>query len=136
MIKRTLLGIVVVGLLAGCGKKKEEAPASTGEKKQAVNVSDLLANPAPSAEAATTPAGDGAPPPPAADSAPAAANPAEVDPAIKEAIKKYVEKKHISPRSWIDLTVEQGYLQGIPMGKDGKPLDFEKTMAKLGIPVL
>ncbi len=52
---------------------------------------------------------------------------------IRVAVLKYVSNKRVAPRSWVDLTVEQGYLPSIPMGKDNKPLDFEATMAKLGV---
>lgn len=78
---------------------------------------------------------EAAPPPPdlTVPADPAAA--ADLDPAIRAAVQKYVATKRASPRSWIDLTVEQGYLADIPRGADGKPLDFERTMARLGFRV-
>lgn len=78
---------------------------------------------------------DAAPPPPDLTVAADPAGAADLDPAIRAAVQKYVATKRSAPRSWIDLTVEQGYLSTIPQGTDGRPLDFEKTMARLGIKV-
>jgi hypothetical protein len=119
LLPATLLASVLV---VGCGKKESTAPAPTAAKPPAVSVSDAGAGDAvpPSApDAQAAPAGDASGP--------------EIDPAVKAAIQKYISKKGAPPRSWIDLTVEQGYLDRIPTGKNGQPLDFEKAMAKLKI---
>ena len=120
MINRTLLALVAAGLLGGCGKKQEEHSKSV-----------LIAPPPPSAPSTAAPPATPASEPTEASTA----NPGDdgVDPAIAAAIKKYVSKKGAPPRSWIDLTVEQGYLPGIPNGKDGKPMDFDNTLVRLKI---
>jgi hypothetical protein len=133
MMKQISPILLVLVLAAGCGGKNEAPSQPAAPKQSSANISSLLTN----AESA----GGGAPSQPAEGDAPTAIAPrgiggSEIDPAIKAAIQKYVANKKTSPRSWIDLTSERGYLDDIPKGKDGQPLDFDKVMAKLNIKTL
>jgi len=130
MIKHATLILVVSGLLNGCSKKPQETTQTPAAKQPSSSVADMLGK----SESPTVAPDSSAPPDVASTSPPDPGGP-DVPAAIKAAVKKYVANKKVSPRSWIDLTVEPGYLASIPTGKDGQPLDFEKTMAKLHIAI-
>jgi hypothetical protein len=130
MIKRFSVALVAIAVLSGCSKKSQETPPPAA-KQPSSSVADMLNTPAPAPAAPDSPTS----PDPAAAIPPDPGGP-DVPAAVKAAVQKYVTNKKTSPRSWVDLTVEPGYLPSIPTGKDGKQLDFEKTMTKLHIKLL
>jgi hypothetical protein len=128
MLMRFSPVLMALCLAGGCGGKADK-PAKPAGGQQAVNVADLA-----SQSPAAVNAGAAQPPPPGSTGdTPTDASMPDVDPATRAAIQKYIANKGAPPRSWVDLTSEKGYLEKIPVGKDGKPVSFDKVMAKLNI---
>lgn len=107
--------LVAVLLVEGCRRKKPEPLA-----------------PAPDAPAAASPA----PPPPASDSTPPSGRPApvvtyQVDARLQQVLVKFYNDNTRPAMSWEDL-VGGKYIPAIPLGPDGKPLDWNTTMQRIG----
>jgi len=134
---RSISIIVLAGCLVGCGKQKTESPAPPAP------------TPAPAAAQSTTtavsPAAPDAPPPPPPD-APVAAEAANatsgvpdsprepvgevtfpVSPEIRAALTKFFADNQRPATGWQDL-IALHYIKSVPVGSDGKPVDWQKFM--------
>lgn len=115
----TLALLLAVPWLDGCRRKKAETAA-----------------PAQSAASAPAPAA-AAPPADAQTAGPAErrAEPApvvhQVDASVQLALTKFYNDHERPAMSWEDLTRGQ-YIPAIPLGPDGKPLDWNATMQRIG----
>jgi hypothetical protein len=122
-------GLLAVSLTAGCRKPAESTATNPAPK--------------PAASVSIEGAGENAPPPPPtpaagqdgaeAATAAAPANPAgdEVDPNLRAILVKFYNEQLHPAQSWDELMIGK-YITKIPHGPDGKPLDWNKTMAAMG----
>jgi hypothetical protein len=117
----TILICCCAGLLiSGCKKKETPAPAPSAPKAPGVSVD--------------APTADAAPPPPVVAQAPETtdaapdpnAKPTSVPPELmklKRLCEKYFDDYGRFPARWDDL-INAKYIQKVPTGADGKPLDY------------
>jgi hypothetical protein len=127
---KTVCLLAVAVMLNGCGRRKPEpAPPSAAQQGSAVSL-ETLANNSPAAN----------PPPPAPGQEPSeAAAVAEtvnttgdtVDPNLRAILVKFYNEQLHPAQSWDELLAGK-YITKIPIGPDGKPLDWNKTMQSIG----
>lgn len=126
---KSLCLLAVIVALQGCGKKKAEPPEpSTTQPGAAVSVETMAAN---------SPRTDAPPPVPGQEPSETAAAPTAnnagdaVDPALRAILVKFYNEQLHPAQSWQELLAGK-YIAKIPLGPDGKPLDWNKTMSALG----
>ena len=117
-------------MLEGCRKKAVEAPVPSATTPSAAASVESLANNAPAT----------IPPPPAPSqepaettAAPVVTNPSgdAVDPNLRAILVKFYNDQAHPAQSWDELLAGK-YITKIPIGPDGKPLDWNRTMQAIG----
>jgi hypothetical protein len=117
--------LAALALAGGCRKKPEPAPAPP-PAPAAVSLAE-------STDAAPPPP----PPPTSAEPVAAAETPAAVpkeyqlEANIQKILMKFYADKQRPAMTWDDL-VGGKYIPAVPRGPDGKPLDWDKTMQRIG----
>jgi hypothetical protein len=115
---KSLVLLIAFPLLDGCRRRKPEPTAPTSE-----------------ATASSTPTSP-ATAQPAPGSGPGAGRPEpvvtyQVDAGLQQVLVKFYKDNQRPAMSWADL-VGGKYIPSIPLGPDGKPLDWNTTMQRIG----
>lgn len=115
----TLALLLAVPWLDGCRRKKVETTAPAQPAAAAANP----VAPAPPADFRTDgPAGRRTEPPPVVY---------QVDATVQQALSKFYNDHERPAMTWEEL-VRGRYIPAIPLGPDGKPLDWNSTMQRIG----
>jgi len=118
----TLALLLAVPWLDGCRRKKAETAAPA----QPAASAPASAAAAPPADA--QPAGPAGPAGRRAEPAPVVH---QVDASVQHALAKFYNDHERPAMSWEELTRGQ-YIPATPLGPDGKPLDWNATMQRIG----
>lgn len=111
--------LLTVPLFNGCRKKKIETAAPAAP--DASEVTPAAAAP-PVAATAAGPIGRRAEPPPVVY---------QVDASVQQALTKFYQAHERPAMTWDEL-LRGKYISAIPLGPDGKPLDWNTTMQRIG----
>jgi hypothetical protein len=119
--------LLVVLAVSGCKKAADQPAPDAAPAPKAASVSidgaDPSAPPPPPAPAQENADPNAAPPPnPAGD---------EIDPNLRAILIKFYNEQLHPAQSWDELMAGK-YITKVPRGPDGKPLDWNKTMAAMG----
>jgi hypothetical protein len=126
-VSALVLGSVL--LLGGCHKKGAESAPPTPPPAKPIALEtapDTAPPPPPSSDP-----GQASPPTPQAEASPAAGSGYQVDEKLFPILDRYYNDKLRPAMSWQDL-VSGRYIPSIPVGPDGKALDWNTTMQRLG----
>ncbi len=122
-----MLGTAILSI--GCRKKEIAAPSTPPAPAKPVAVETAIETPPPPPPAPPG-AGDAPSAPPVATVAPPGTG-YQVDEKLFPILDRYYNEKLRQAMSWQDLVAGK-YIPSIPMGPDGKPLDWNTTMQRLG----